>query len=60
MDTFCELVCSNSLKADGITSASGLLKEEMNRLDSLIIRTAYQTRVPAGTALAVDRHKFSK
>lgn len=60
MDTFSELVCSNSLKADGITSASGLLKEEMHRLDSLIINTAYQTRVPAGTALAVDRHKFSK
>lgn len=56
---FAELVCSNSLRADGIHNAVGLLKEEMRRLDSLILSCADQTRVPAGGALAVDREGFS-
>jgi methylenetetrahydrofolate--tRNA-(uracil-5-)-methyltransferase len=55
-----ELVCSNSLKSLFIENASGLLKEEMRRLDSLIIRAAWETRVPAGKALAVDRERFSR
>ena len=59
-DTFAELVCSNSLKSDDVTSACGLLKEEMRLLDSLIISCADQTRVPAGGALAVDRKLFSE
>jgi methylenetetrahydrofolate--tRNA-(uracil-5-)-methyltransferase len=54
-----ELVCSNSLKATSLSNASGLLKEEMQLLDSLIVRAAYETRVPAGGALAVDRERFS-
>ena len=57
---FAELVCSNSLRANNITNAIGLLKEEMRRLDSLIIRCADATQVPAGGALAVDRDKFSE
>ena len=57
---FAELVCSNSLRADGIYNAVGLLKEEMRALDSLIMRCADMTRVPAGGALAVDREGFSK
>ena len=57
---FAELVCSNSLRANNITNAVGLLKEEMRRLDSLIIRCADATQVPAGGALAVDRDKFSE
>ena len=57
---FAELVCSNSLRSDRITNAVGLLKEEMRQLDSLIIRCADETRVPAGGALAVDRHRFSE
>ena len=56
---FAELVCSNSLRAAGLTNGVGLLKEEMRRLDSLIIRAADATSVPAGGALAVDRKKFS-
>lgn len=56
---FAELVCSNSLKASRISSASGLLKEEMRRLGSLVIRCAEETAVPAGGALAVDRYRFS-
>ena len=56
---FAELVCSNSFKAARINSASGLLKEEMRRLGSLIIPCAEQTAVPAGGALAVDRQRFS-
>ena len=56
---FAELVCSNSLRSDRITNAVGLLKEELYRLDSLIMDAAYATRVPAGSALAVDREKFS-
>lgn len=54
-----ELVCSNSLRASSVENAVGLLKEEMRRLDSLIIRAADATRVPAGAALACDREAFS-
>ncbi|MDR1605653.1 MAG: methylenetetrahydrofolate--tRNA-(uracil(54)-C(5))-methyltransferase (FADH(2)-oxidizing) TrmFO [Streptococcaceae bacterium] len=57
---FAELVCSNSLRGDSLTNAVGLLKEEMRRLDSLIIHSADATRVPAGGALAVDREGFSE
>lgn len=56
---FAELVCSNSLRSDRLTNAVGLLKEELYRLDSLIMDAAYATRVPAGSALAVDRDLFS-
>ena len=56
---FAELVCSNSLRSDRVTNAVGLLKEELLRLDSLIMEAAYATRVPAGSALAVDRDLFS-
>ncbi|MFH7325009.1 methylenetetrahydrofolate--tRNA-(uracil(54)-C(5))-methyltransferase (FADH(2)-oxidizing) TrmFO [Desulfurivibrio sp. C05AmB] len=55
-----ELVCSNSLRAEDPHNAVGLLKEEMRRLDSLIMAAAAATRVPAGRALAVDRHLFSR
>lgn len=58
-DSFAELVCSNSLRSDSVTNAVGLLKEELRRLGSLIMEAADATRVPAGTALAVDREKFS-
>lgn len=58
-DFFCELVCSNSLKASRIESAAGLLKEEMARLGSLTVPVARQSSVPAGGALAVDRDIFS-
>lgn len=58
-DGFAELVCSNSLRSDRIQNAVGLLKEEMRALDSLIMRAADATRVPAGGALAVDREGFS-
>ena len=54
-----ELVCSNSLRSDRVTNGVGLLKEEMNRLGSIIMEAAYATRVPAGSALAVDRELFS-
>ncbi len=57
---FAELVCSNSLRGAGIETAPGLLKEEMRRLNSLVIRTADETAVPAGGALAVDRNEFSR
>ncbi|MGQ9756278.1 MAG: methylenetetrahydrofolate--tRNA-(uracil(54)-C(5))-methyltransferase (FADH(2)-oxidizing) TrmFO [Desulfotomaculales bacterium] len=57
---FAELVCSNSLRAEAFTSAVGLLKEEMRRLGSLIMRCADANRVPAGGALAVDRTLFSR
>ena len=57
---FAELVCSNSLRSDQLTNAVGLLKEEMRQLDSLILRAADATRVPAGGALAVDREAFSR
>lgn len=56
---FAELVCSNSLRAKALTNAIGLLKEEMNRLDSLIMKAAYLNEVDAGGALAVDRVGFS-
>ena len=56
---FAELVCSNSLRSDRLTNAVGLLKEELYRLDSLIMEAAYATRVPAGSALAVNRDDFS-
>ena len=59
-DGFAELVCSNSLRSDCISNAVGLLKEEMRRFDSLIMQAADATRVPAGSALAVDRTKFSQ
>lgn len=55
-----ELVCSNSLKAQSIDNASGLLKYELARLDSIILKCAYQCDVPAGGALAVDREKLSR
>ncbi|MDP4119688.1 MAG: methylenetetrahydrofolate--tRNA-(uracil(54)-C(5))-methyltransferase (FADH(2)-oxidizing) TrmFO [Bacillota bacterium] len=58
-DNFCELVCSNSLKANRVESAAGLLKEEMRKLDSLIMQCADLCTVPAGGALAVDRDLFS-
>ncbi|MGL4335465.1 MAG: methylenetetrahydrofolate--tRNA-(uracil(54)-C(5))-methyltransferase (FADH(2)-oxidizing) TrmFO [Turicibacter sp.] len=57
---FGELVCSNSLRADGLANAVGVLKEEMRILDSLIMEAADATKVPAGGALAVDREDFSK
>lgn len=56
---FAELVCSNSLRGDAITNAVGLLKEEMRQLDSIIINSADETKVPAGGALAVDREGFA-
>ncbi len=55
-----EIVCSNSFKSNLLTNACGLLKEELRRLDSLLIRTADETSVAAGQALAVDRESFSK
>ena len=58
-DGFAELVCSNSLRAADTHSAVGLLKQEMRELDSLVMRAADATRVPAGGALAVDREAFS-
>lgn len=57
---FAELVCSNSLRAEALDNAVGLLKEEMRRLNSLIMRVADSERVPAGGALAVDREAFSE
>jgi len=58
-DLLAELVCSNSLKSNALDSASGLLKEEMRRLDSLIIKVAEEHSLPAGSCLAVDRVAFS-
>ena len=58
-DLLCELVCSNSFKAADVNSASGLLKEEMRRLGSIVLRAADANKVPAGGALAVDRELFS-
>ena len=55
-----EIVCSNSLKSNLLTNACGLLKEELRRVDSLLIRCADATKVPAGQALAVDREEFSQ
>ena len=57
---FAELVCSNSLRSDSVTNAVGLLKEEMRRIGSLIMMAAEETKVPAGSALAVDRELFSR
>ena len=58
-DKLCELVCSNSFKANRVNSAAGLLKEEMRTLGSLLLRCADACAVPAGGALAVDRERFS-
>ena len=58
-DKFAELVCSNSLRADTLTNAVGVLKEEMRKLNSVIIGSADACAVPAGGALAVDRHEFA-
>jgi methylenetetrahydrofolate--tRNA-(uracil-5-)-methyltransferase len=58
-DSLAELVCSNSFRGDKLDNAVGLLKEEMRRLGSLVMRAAAEARVPAGAALAVDRHRFS-
>ena len=58
-DMFAELVCSNSLKAERVSSAAGLLKEEMRFFDSLLLKCADKSKVPAGGALAVDRDVFS-
>lgn len=55
-----EIVCSNSFKSNLLTNACGLLKEELRKLDSLLIRIADETKVPAGQALAVDREEFSE
>ena len=57
---YAELVCSNSLRSDSLANAVGLLKEELRTLGSLIMEAADATRVPAGSALAVDRKKFSE
>ncbi len=59
-DLFAELVCSNSLRAAGLENAVGLLKEEMRRLESVIMHCADEHQVPAGGALAVDRHRFAQ
>lgn len=59
LDTFCELVCSNSLKSNEITNACGLLKEELRMLDSIVISCADQCKVPSGSALSVDRSLLS-
>jgi methylenetetrahydrofolate--tRNA-(uracil-5-)-methyltransferase len=58
-DRLAELVCSNSLRGDKLDNAVGLLKEEMRRLGSLVMRAADEHRVPAGAALAVDRERFA-
>lgn len=58
-DKFAELVCSNSLRANTLTNAVGVIKEEMRMLDSVIMGAADQCAVPAGGALAVDRHEFA-
>jgi len=58
-EQFAELVCSNSLRANSLANAVGVLKEEMRMLDSVIIRSADECAVPAGGALAVDRHEFA-
>src|SRR3954462_12417930 len=57
---FAELVCSNSLRGNALDQAAGLLKEEMRRMGSLIMRVADEVRVPAGSALAVDRELFAQ
>lgn len=60
LDTLCEVVCSNSLKSADLCTASGVLKAEMEMLDSLTLKVAKQCSVPAGNALAVDRYAFSE
>ncbi len=57
---FAELVCSNSFRSNSLANAVGLLKEELFRMDSLILRAAYHAQVPAGSALAVDRDRFAQ
>jgi methylenetetrahydrofolate--tRNA-(uracil-5-)-methyltransferase len=57
---FAELVCSNSLRGNSLDQAAGLLKEEMRRLDSLVVRVADAVKVPGGSALAVDRQLFAR
>ncbi len=59
-DTFAELVCSNSLRSNALTNAVGVLKEEMRTIGSLIMAKADENQVPAGSALAVDRERFSQ
>lgn len=59
-DRFAELVCSNSFGSDAEATAPGLLKQEIRRLGSIVLETAYEARVPAGSALAVDRHIFAQ
>lgn len=59
-DSFAELVCSNSFRGDSLTNAVGLLKEEMRRLDSIILRNGEAHRVPAGGAMAVDREGYAE
>ncbi len=59
-DMFAELVCSNSLRSNALNNAVGILKEELRRMDSLIMKAADANAVPAGSALAVDRQGFSK
>src|SRR5262245_64589955 len=59
-DRLAELVCSNSFRGDKLDNAVGLLKEEMRRLGSIVMRAADATRVPAGAALAVDRNLFAE
>jgi len=58
-DKCAELVCSNSFRSDDLNSAIGILHEEMRRLNSLILKSADKTAVPAGSALAMDREEFS-
>src|SRR6185369_12501876 len=55
-----ELVCSNSLRSNSLTAPAGLLKQEMRRLHSLVLRVAEENSVPAGSALAVDRNRFAQ
>jgi methylenetetrahydrofolate--tRNA-(uracil-5-)-methyltransferase len=59
-DDLAEVVCSNSLRSDSLSAPAGLLKAEMRQLDSMIIRIAEAHRVPAGSALAVDRDAFAR
>ena len=60
LDGLAELVCSNSLRSDNPANAVGLLHEELRRLGSVVLRSADETRIPAGDALAVDRERFSR
>lgn len=60
LDSFAELVCSNSLRSDDLENAVGLMKEELRMLDSLVMKAAEATKVPAGSSLAVDRDRFSE